>query len=155
MPAFVSFLSGLLFGIGLLVSGMANPAKVLGFLDLSGRWDPSLALVMAGAVAVGAGAFFAAGRRTRSLLGMQMQLPAARRIDARLVGGSLVFGVGWGIAGFCPGPGLVALGMGNAKAAAFAVAMLVGMLGFEWIERRRQTARPRYRGGPGGSRVNR
>ena len=155
MPAFVSFLSGLLFGIGLIVSGMANPAKVLGFLDLSGRWDPSLALVMAGAVAVGVGAFFAAGRRTRSLLGMQMQLPAARRIDARLVGGSLVFGVGWGIAGFCPGPGLVALGMGNAKAAAFAVAMLVGMLGFEWIERRRQTARPRYRGEPGGSRVNR
>ena len=155
MPAFVSFLSGLLFGIGLIVSGMANPAKVLGFLDLSGRWDPSLALVMAGAVAVGVGAFFAAGRRTRSLLGMQMQLPAARRIDARLVGGSLVFGVGWGIAGFCPGPGLVALGMGNAKAAAFAVAMLVGMLGFEWIERRRQAARPRYRGGPGGSRVNR
>jgi uncharacterized membrane protein YedE/YeeE len=80
-----------------------------------------------------------------------MQLPAARRIDARLVGGSLVFGVGWGMAGFCPGPGLVALGMGEAKAAAFVVAMLVGMLGFEWIERRRQTARPQYRGEPGRS----
>ena len=142
MPAFTSFLSGLLFGLGLIVSGMANPAKILGFLDLSGRWDPSLALVMAGAIAVGVGAFFVAGRRTRSLLGAQMQLPTARRIDARLVGGSLVFGVGWGIAGFCPGPGLVALGMGEAKAAAFVVAMLVGMLGFEWIERRRQTARP-------------
>lgn len=144
MPAFTSFLSGLLFGIGLLASGMANPAKIIGFLDLSGRWDPSLALVMAGAVAVGVGAFFVAGRRTRSLLGAQMQLPAARRIDARLVGGSLVFGVGWGIAGFCPGPGLVALGMGEAKAAAFVVAMLVGMRGFEWIEeRRRQAALPR------------
>lgn len=138
MPAFTSFLSGLLFGIGLIVSGMANPAKVLGFLDLAGRWDPSLALVMAGAIAVGVGAFLVAGRRARSLLGAQMQLPAARRIDARLVGGSLVFGIGWGIAGFCPGPGLVALGMGEAKAAAFVVAMLVGMLGFEWIERRRQ-----------------
>lgn len=151
MPAFTSFLSGLLFGLGLIVSGMANPAKILGFLDLSGRWDPSLALVMAGAIAVGVGAFFVAGRRTRSLLGAQMQLPTARRIDARLVGGSLVFGVGWGIAGFCPGPGLVALGMGEPKAAAFVVAMLVGMLGFEWIERRRQTARPRYRGEPRGS----
>jgi len=140
MPVVTSFLSGLLFGFGLIVSGMANPAKIIGFLDLSGRWDPSLALVMAGAVAVGVCAFFVAGRRTRSLLGAQMQLPAARRIDARLVGGGLVFGVGWGIAGFCPGPGLVALGMGEAKAAAFVAAMLVGMWGFEWIEKRRRQA---------------
>jgi len=140
MPVVTSFLSGLLFGLGLIVSGMANPAKIIGFLDLSGRWDPSLALVMAGAVAVGVCAFFVAGRRTRSLLGAQMQLPAARRIDARLVGGGLVFGVGWGIAGFCPGPGLVALGMGEAKAAAFVAAMLVGMWGFEWIEKRRRQA---------------
>jgi len=140
MPVVTSFLSGLLFGLGLIVSGMADPAKIIGFLDLSGRWDPSLALVMAGAVAVGVCAFFVAGRRTRSLLGAQMQLPAARRIDARLVGGGLVFGVGWGIAGFCPGPGLVALGMGEAKAAAFVAAMLVGMWGFEWIEKRRRQA---------------
>jgi uncharacterized membrane protein YedE/YeeE len=142
MFAFTSFLSGLVFGTGLIVSGMANPAKILGFLDLFGRWDPSLALVMAGAVAVGVGAFFVAGRRTRSLLGAQMQLPTARRIDARLVGGGLVFGIGWGIAGFCPGPGLVALGMGEAKAVVFVAAMLVGMIAFEWIERRRQNEIP-------------
>jgi uncharacterized membrane protein YedE/YeeE len=142
MFAFTSFLSGLVFGIGLIVSGMANPAKILGFLDLFGRWDPSLALVMAGAVTVGVGAFFVAGRRTRSLLGAQMQLPAASRIDARLVGGGLVFGIGWGIAGFCPGPGLVALGMGEAKAAVFVAAMLVGMIAFEWIERRRRSEIP-------------
>jgi uncharacterized membrane protein YedE/YeeE len=142
MLAFTSFLSGLVFGIGLIVSGMANPAKILGFLDLFGRWDPSLALVMAGAVTVGVGAFFVAGRRARSLLGAQMQLPTARRIDARLVGGGLVFGIGWGIAGFCPGPGLVALGMGEAKAVVFVAAMLVGMIAFEWIERRRRSEIP-------------
>lgn len=145
MFALASFLSGLVFGIGLLVSGMANPAKVLGFLDLFGRWDPSLALVMAGAIAVGAVAFFVAARRSRSLLGAPMQLPAARRIDRRLVVGSLVFGAGWGLAGFCPGPGLVALGMGEAKALGFVAAMLVGMMGFEWVERRRRSAQARPR----------
>ncbi|MGJ7609704.1 MULTISPECIES: DUF6691 family protein [unclassified Variovorax] len=145
MFALASFLSGLVFGIGLLVSGMANPAKVLGFLDLFGRWDPSLALVMAGAIAVGAVAFFVAARRPRSLLGAPMQLLTARRIDRRLVMGSLVFGAGWGLAGFCPGPGLVALGMGEAKALAFVAAMLVGMMVFEWVERRRRSARARPR----------
>ncbi len=143
MLVVTSFLSGLLFGIGLLVSGMADPAKVLGFLDLFGRWDPSLALVMGGAVAVGMAAFFVAGRRARSLLGAPMQLPTARRIDRRLLVGSLVFGAGWGLAGFCPGPGLVALGMGQGKAMAFVAAMLVGMAVFEWVERRRRaTALP-------------
>lgn len=140
MLVVTSFLSGLLFGIGLLVSGMANPAKVLGFLDLFGRWDPSLALVMAGAVAVGVLAFFVAGRRARSLLGAPMQLPTARRIDTRLVVGSLVFGAGWGLAGFCPGPGLVALGMDEGKAVAFVAAMLAGMAVFEWAEHRRRAA---------------
>ncbi len=142
MALFSSFLAGLVFGLGLILSGMANPAKVLGFLDLFGRWDPSLALVMAGAIAVGIGAFALADRRQRSLLGVEMKMPTARHIDRRLVTGSLVFGVGWGIAGFCPGPGLVALGMGEAKAAAFVAAMLVGMAGFEWLEgRRRSTGR--------------
>lgn len=143
MALFTSFLSGLVFGLGLLLSGMANPAKVLGFLDLFGRWDPSLALVMAGAIAVGAVAFAVAGRRKRSLLGAEMKMPTARHIDRRLIGGSLVFGMGWGIAGFCPGPGLVALGMGEAKAAVFVAAMLVGMAGFEWLEHRLQLARQR------------
>ena len=137
LPVFTSLLAGLLFGIGLIVSGMANPAKVLGFLDLGGAWDPSLALVMGGAVAVGFVAFLLAGRRARSLLGAPMPPPAARRIDRRLVIGSAVFGVGWGSAGFCPGPGLVSLGMGEPKALVFISAMLVGMLTFALIERRR------------------
>lgn len=136
MPVVTALFAGLLFGIGLIVSGMADPSKVLGFLDLAGAWDPSLALVMAGAIAMGLVAFaFAKGRAT-SLIGLDMKLPAARDIDRRLVGGSLLFGVGWGIAGFCPGPGLVALGMGVPKGAVFVAAMLVGMGLFELAERR-------------------
>ncbi|MEO6746162.1 MAG: DUF6691 family protein [Caldimonas sp.] len=140
MATVASFLAGLVFGLGLIVSGMADPAKVLGFLDLAGAWDPSLAFVMAGAVAVGAVAFAIARRRTRSILGLAMQLPTERRIDRRLVVGSGVFGIGWGIAGFCPGPGLVALGMGEAKALVFVVAMLAGMAAFEALERLRRVA---------------
>jgi uncharacterized membrane protein YedE/YeeE len=136
MAMLFSLIAGLVFGTGLIVSGMANPAKVLGFLDLFGTWDPSLAFVMAGALAVGAVPVALAGRRTRSLLGLEMRLPSAAHIDRRLVGGSLLFGIGWGIAGFCPGPGLVAFGMGEAKAAVFVTAMLVGMGLFELLERR-------------------
>jgi len=109
---------------------------VLGFLDLAGRWDPSLAFVMAGAIGIASIAFLAARRRSVSLLGAAMRLPSAREIDRRLVLGSLVFGVGWGIAGFCPGPGLVALGMGESKAFVFVLAMLAGMGLFELIEHR-------------------
>ena len=140
MTLLVSLLTGLVFGIGLIVSGMADPAKVLGFLDLAGAWDPSLAFVMAGAIVVGAVAFAMARRRTVSLLGAEMKLPTARQIDRRLVLGSVVFGIGWGVAGFCPGPGLVALGMGEIKAAVFVAAMLVGMGVFELLERSRQAA---------------
>ena len=122
-----SLLAGLVFGLGLIVSGMADPAKVLGFLDLAGAWDPSLAFVMGGAVAVGAIAFALAGRRSRSWLGAEMRLPSARQIDPRLVTGSVLFGIGWGIAGFCPGPALAALGAGEAKAIVFVAAMLAGM----------------------------
>ena len=136
-PLLASLLAGLVFGLGLIVSGMANPAKVLGFLDLGGAWDPSLALVMAGAIAVGALAFAVAQKRSVSLLGVAMKLPLSRDIDRRLVIGSMVFGIGWGVAGFCPGPGLVALGMGETKALVFVVAMLVGMGAFEWLERRK------------------
>jgi uncharacterized protein len=141
-----SLLAGLVFGIGLIVSGMADPAKVLGFLDLAGRWDPSLALVMAGAIAVGVVAFGMAGRRARSLLGLEMKLPTERHIDRRLVIGSLLFGIGWGVAGFCPGPALVALGMGQVKAIVFVGFMLAGMGAFELIERLR--ARARYAAAP-------
>ncbi|AMM23515.1 YeeE/YedE family protein [Variovorax sp. PAMC 28711] len=140
---FVSLLSGLVFGLGLILSGMANPAKVLGFLDLAGAWDPSLAFVMGGAIAVAAIAFAVARKRSVSLLGAAMKLPTARDIDRRLVLGSVLFGIGWGVAGFCPGPGLVALGMGQAKALAFVLAMLAGMGVFELLERRRQALQPR------------
>ena len=132
-----SLLAGLVFGLGLIVSGMANPAKVLGFLDLAGAWDPSLALVMGGAIAVGFFAFLVAQKRSRSLLGAEMNLPGAGPIDRRLVAGSMLFGMGWGLAGFCPGPGLVALGMGEPKAAVFVIAMLAGMVIFELAEKRR------------------
>lgn len=127
--------AGLLFGLGLIVSGMADPAKVLGFLDLAGQWDPSLALVMGGAIAIGLPAFTLARKRQRTLLGEPMQLPTARTIDRRLVLGSLLFGVGWGIAGICPGPALVLLGMASGKGLAFVLAMLAGMLLFRWSER--------------------
>ena len=140
MTLFASLLAGLVFGLGLIVSGMADPAKVLGFLDLAGAWDPSLAFVMAGAIAVGALAFAVAKNRNVSLLGATMKLPTSRDIDRRLVIGSVVFGIGWGVAGFCPGPGLVALGMGEVKALVFVVAMLVGMGAFELLERRRRVA---------------
>jgi uncharacterized membrane protein YedE/YeeE len=139
MYVFTSLLAGLVFGLGLIVSGMANPAKVLGFLDLAGRWDPSLGFVMAGAIAVGVVAFAVARRRTVSFLGAEMKLPTARHLDRRLVAGGLLFGVGWGVAGFCPGPALVALGMGEGKAAVFVVAMLVGMGIFELLERRKRS----------------
>ena len=115
---------------------MANPAKVLGFLDLGGAWDPSLALVMAGAIAVGLGAFALAKKRSVSLLGAPMRLPTAGAVDRRLMIGSSLFGIGWGVAGFCPGPALVALGMGEGKAVVFVLAMLAGMLVFQVLEAR-------------------
>lgn len=138
MRIFTSLLAGLIFGVGLIVSGMANPSKVLGFLDLAGAWDPSLALVMAGAVGVYAVAM--AQTRFAKPLIAAMKAAASRNIDRRLVLGSLVFGVGWGIAGFCPGPALVALGFGLPKAWVFVLAMLAGMAMFELLEWRRRAA---------------
>lgn len=135
-----SLLAGLIFGFGLIISGMANPEKVLGFLDIAGLWDPSLAFVMAGAIIVGIGAFAIARRRTLSFLGFSMKIPTNSHIDKRLIFGGLSFGVGWGIAGFCPGPGLVALGAGEIKAAVFVVSMVAGMAVFELIERQRVKA---------------
>ena len=122
------FLVGLLFGLGLLLSGMADPGKVLGFLDLFGAWDPSLALVMGGAIAVGVFAFDAAKRRSRSWSGDRMDIPTNRVIDARLIVGGVLFGTGWGLAGFCPGPALVAMSAGLGSAAVFVIAMLAGMV---------------------------
>ncbi|MFM9916993.1 MAG: DUF6691 family protein [Rhizobacter sp.] len=137
MTVFTSLLAGLVFGFGLLISGMANPNKVLGFLDLAGSWDPSLALVMAGAIAVGVVAFAVARERTVSFLGAAMKLPSARHIDRRLILGSVLFGMGWGVAGLCPGPALVSLGTVQVKALVFVLAMLAGMGVFELIEHRR------------------
>ena len=140
MYTVASFAAGLVFGLGLLVSGMANPAKVLAFLDLAGAWDPSLALVMAGAVAVGAAAFAFVKKRTRTLLGAPVLLPTPRRIDRRLIFGSLVFGVGWGLAGICPGPALVLAGTGSAKGLAFLAAMIAGNGVFEFFEKKKRVA---------------
>lgn len=135
MYVFTAFVAGLVFGVGLIVSGMANPAKVLGFLDLAGKWDPSLAFVMAGAIGVGLLAFQTASKRKASLLGAEFRLPTSRLIDRRLVAGGVLFGVGWGVAGFCPGPALVSLGAGQMKALVFVAAMVAGMLLFEFFER--------------------
>ncbi len=128
MRNLIALLSGLVFGLGLIAGGMTDPAKVKGFLDLFGAWDPSLALVMGGAIAVGVFAFAAAKRRTRSWTGERMEIPVSTLIDARLIIGGLLFGMGWGIAGFCPGPALVALGSGLGAAWIFVAAMLAGML---------------------------
>ena len=130
-------LSGLIFGIGLLVAGMADPAKVLGFLDLAGMWNPSLAFVMIGAIAVAILPFRIARVRMQSYLGAAIQLPGARQIDLRLLGGSWLFGMCWGIAGICPGPALVLLGTGATKAIVFVAAMLAGMAIFDLIESKR------------------
>lgn len=138
----VEFATGLLFGLGLILSGMTDPGKVLGFLDLAGAWDPSLAFVMGGAIAASAFAFVLARRRSTALLGGTMHLPARGEIDAPLVVGSLVFGVGWGLAGFCPGPALVALGAGHWQALVFTLAMVVGMLVHEFASKPKAAGQP-------------
>lgn len=136
MNAFFGFASGLVFGLGLLLAGMADPAKVKAFLDLAGAWDPSLAFVMGGGIAVGVVAFALARRRTRSWSGSPMEIPTVRTIDRRLVVGGLLFGAGWGIAGFCPGPALVALGSGMEAAWVFVPAMLAGMIAHDRLLQR-------------------
>lgn len=135
MHIFMALLVGLLFGIGLILSGMTDPSKVLGFLDLAGAWDPSLMLVMGGAIAVGLAGFRLAAGRGKSLLGEPMRLPTATVLDRRLVLGALAFGAGWGLAGFCPGPALASLASGGAKPLIFCAAMVAGMLLFELLER--------------------
>ena len=129
------FAVGLLFGLGLLLSGMTDPGKVLGFLDLFGAWDPSLALVMGGAILVGFFAFALAKKRSTTFLGGVLRLPTSTQMDKPLVIGSLLFGAGWGLAGFCPGPAVVSMADGQPKALVFVLAMLVGMVGFELMDR--------------------
>lgn len=142
MQTLIALLAGLVFGLGLILSGMTDPAKVTAFLDLAGDWDPSLAFVMLGAVAAAAPGFAIAKRRRESVLGTPMQLPAVTKIDRRLLLGSLAFGIGWGLAGYCPGPAITSLGRGSSVALIFTVSMLIGMLVFEGLERYRSTRRP-------------
>jgi len=129
------FVVGLMFGVGLMASGMTDPGKVIGFLDLFGAWDPSLALVMGGAVVVGFFAFALAKKRTTTFLGGALRFPTSTQMDKPLVIGSLLFGAGWGLGGFCPGPALVSMADGQSKAMLFVAAMLVGMVGFELMDR--------------------
>lgn len=137
MRKLMAFLAGVIFGIGLLTAGMANPTKVLAFLDLAGVWDPSLALVMAAAIGVAFLPFSWARVQCTSLLGAPMQLPGKRELDRRLIGGSLLFGVGWGIAGICPGPAVALLLTGQWQVLVFVAAMLAGMIVFAALERQR------------------
>jgi uncharacterized membrane protein YedE/YeeE len=133
MQLFMALLSGLLFGAGLIISGMTDPSKVIGFLDVAGRWNPSLAFVMGGAVLVGLVAFRLARRRS-AVFGGPIQLPSMKHIDRRLVLGSVAFGLGWGLAGYCPGAALASLAAGG-KPLIFSLSMLAGMLIFEIQER--------------------
>jgi len=140
MAVVFQFAIGLIFGLGLLISGMSDPAKVLNFLDLagiaSGSWDPSLAFVMAGAVAVTFVGFRWVLRQPRPLLGETFHLPAGQELDLRIISGPAIFGVGWGLAGFCPGPAFTALGFGTSAAVMFVAAMMVGMLLARWLANR-------------------
>lgn len=135
MSLLTALLSGLLFGLGLTVSGMVNPVKVLGFLDFAGHWDPSLALVMAAAIPVAA-LGFAVGRRCQApLCAPTFVEPTKRRVDARLQAGAVLFGIGWGLAGFCPGPALASMGFGGWRALVFVAAMVAGMAAFRILDR--------------------
>jgi uncharacterized membrane protein YedE/YeeE len=136
MQRIIEFVLGLTFGLGLLISGMTDPGKVQGFLDLTGAWDPSLAFVMGGGVMVGLIGFGVAKKKVVSLSGAPLQWPELTRIDRPLVLGSLMFGLGWGLAGFCPGPALVAMASGNDKALVFVLAMMAGMALFERFKKR-------------------
>ncbi len=131
MNIFFTWLAGLVFGIGLIIAGMTNPAKVLGFLDIAGLWDPSLAFVMVGGIAIASIGLLVAKKRTLSFLGLQMRLPTSKHIDRPLILGGMIFGIGWGIAGICPGPALVLVGGGVFKGVIFVIAMIAGMALFE------------------------
>lgn len=127
MNGLIALLAGLVFGLGLILGGMTNPAKVLAFLDIAGDWDPSLAFVMAGAIAVGFFAFKNIGQHSKSWSGWPIQLPATTQIDAKLVIGAVMFGAGWGLAGFCPGPAVASVLTGGSQVWIFVASMLAGM----------------------------
>ncbi len=126
-----SFLVGLIFGIGLIIAGMSNPAKVLAFLDLAGAWEPTLIVVMLGAIAMAKIGFYLVKKRSLSLLELPLHLPQLSKVDGKLIVGSIIFGIGWGIAGICPGPAVVLLGSGAPQAFWFLLAFAGGMLSLE------------------------
>jgi uncharacterized membrane protein YedE/YeeE len=136
MQRISEFVVGVMFGLGLMLSGMTDPGKVIGFLDLFGEWDPSLMFVMGGAIAVGFLAFAVAHKRTTNFFGGALHLPTSQQIDRPLMIGSLMFGAGWGLAGFCPGPALVSMAAGQDKAVVFVIAMVAGMIMEEFVERK-------------------
>ncbi len=129
--------SGLIFGLGLAISGMMNPAKVIGFLDVAGDWDPTLIFVMGGALLVTIPAYRVILKRQRPILEDNFSLPTKKTLDASLIGGSALFGVGWGLVGFCPGPAVAALGTALPSVLAFIAAMLAGMGLHAWISARK------------------
>lgn len=144
MSPVINFAVGLIFGTGLILSGMADPAKVLNFLDLAGTWDPSLAFVMAGAIAVAAPGYALVLRRAAPLRAEGFNLPATSPVDARLIGGAAIFGLGWGLSGLCPGPAIVSIPLASAGILPFVVAMLAGIVAAAYL----QAALLRYRQPP-------
>jgi uncharacterized protein len=129
----INLFAGALFGLGLAVSGMVSPAKVIGFLDIAGDWDPTLAFVMGGALLVVIPAFRLILRRPHPVLADDFELPTKKEVDGRLLAGAALFGVGWGLGGFCPGPAVAALASGLAPVFAFVAAMVAGMAVYKWI----------------------
>lgn len=135
MPIIIALISGLLFGIGLILAGMSNPAKILGFLDITGRWDPSLLITMVVAMGISAIAFVAIKKRQISVLNCHMQISTNQKIDKSLISGSVLFGIGWGLAGICPGPALLLTGMGITQGILFTLAMIAGMSIFQMVRK--------------------
>lgn len=137
MSILIALFCGLVMGLGIIVSDMSNPGKILGFLDIGGMWDPSLGLVMGTAILVAMPAFILAEKREKTLTGTAIQLPTSRQIDLRLIGGSVVFGIGWGLTGVCPGPALIMLGRGLPEGVTVVCGMVAGFAAFELSERLR------------------
>lgn len=144
MTALLQFVIGLMFGIGLVIAGMSNPAKVLNFLDFAaipaGTWDPSLVFVLVGAIAVTFIGFRLVLKLPQPIFGEKFHLPTATDIDARIIAGPAIFGIGWGLVGLCPGPAFTALGGGTSAAVTFVSAMLIGMVAARWLANRQSLA---------------
>ncbi len=136
MQAILGLIAGLTFGVGLVISGMTNPDRILAFLDVAGVWNPSLALVMLSAIAVSAPAFAYARRTGRSLLGVEISFPNRTHFPPRLLVGAGLFGIGWGLSGFCPGPAVVSLAYGDTRIVLFVLMLAIGWLAADWLQNR-------------------